>query len=470
MARKAWTKLWLVTLLGCIFPPQGSAQERPDEVSRFGARHDAFRLLFADKGLALGSVSEFESSPPDQWRDWIVVVLGDVGAWSRFGISEHRLLSAGGRILIATDQSCRIDLAERLDLRAGWMETPPDAAYQGRDACPILSLNPSARLLPMFGSLVEGVEAIVLNRSGWIVGKPARWFELAWLPQGTRMDGTIVDPPPAAVAAWLQGNGRALVIADQSLFMNEMILELDNLVFARNVVDWLSHSREPARTKVLFLDHGQAPTEWVEKAFLTGNFAEPPTLDDLLTLANAMAVGLEDENAFNDMIVREQNRLSPIPFRQVILLAGTSALLLMLAWSLHSSRSPREPRIPLTRNNPAPPLDQRRQAVTELDDFADPARRLAEEFFLRATMPGTFSREDWRLEHPTIEFLGDSWLRWRVQRRIQRLWLLAMGENRRPIRRHRFIEIRDQVAALEEMRQKGTISLRFSERAAARAR
>ncbi|MFO0947808.1 MAG: hypothetical protein U1D30_18115 [Planctomycetota bacterium] len=455
MVRKTVTLFWLIATAGQV---SVMGQAPNPELSRFGARYDAFRLLLADKGLALGSLSEFESTPPEQWKDWIVVVLGDMTAWSRLGISEQRLLSAGGGFLFAADDEYPLNLEDRLDLRAGWVEAAPDSAYQGRSACPILTIPPQVRRSSILGPLVEGVDGIVVNRPGWIASDAGDPRGVAWLPKGTRIEGTMVENPPLAVAAWEHSRGRGIVICDSSMFRNEMILELDNLVFARNIIDWLAAKRDVGRTKVLFLEDGRSPTEWVEQAFLTGNFSEPPTLDDLITLANAMAVGLEEENAFNEILAREQSRILPQPMRQSLVLLGTSVLLLLLGWYLVSSRVPREPRAPEVPATLASVLDQRRQVVKELNNFADPSRRLAEEFFNRAT-----GGERWRMERPIVHLLGDSWHRWRVERRILRLWLLAKGGSRRGVRRDRFLELRDQVTALGDMQKQGSLQLLFSE-------
>ena len=63
-----------------------------------------------------------------------------------------------------------------------------------------------------------------------------------------------------AVGAQLAGGGRLLVLADHSIFINDMMLQTDNdnIPFAFNVVRWLTDAGNgQRRTDVLFYDDGQ---------------------------------------------------------------------------------------------------------------------------------------------------------------------------------------------------------------------
>ena len=94
---------------------------------------------------------------------------------------------------------------------------------------------------------------------------------IARLPEGTDRDGVRFAQPPAIVAAVELGRGRVVVVADDSVFANEMLLELDNVRFARNTIKWLVRDRSVAMLSVLFLGDVPEGAGLIDRRFEAGS-------------------------------------------------------------------------------------------------------------------------------------------------------------------------------------------------------
>src|SRR5262249_20939689 len=131
------------------------------------------------------------------------------------------------------------------------------------------------------------------------------------LPGNTPSAGLLF----AAGGDW--GKGRVLVLADHSVFINEMMLQTDNdnISFTCNCMEWL---RDGRRDRVLFIEEGT----------ITANFNVPviePPLPPPGPWINQLVQGMEDENLFNRAILR---RVTPGQIFRALLLALTGLLLL----------------------------------------------------------------------------------------------------------------------------------------------
>lgn len=98
------------------------------------------------------------------------------------------------------------------------------------------------------------------------------------------------------------GNGRFVAIADHSIFINSMLLQVDNdnIAFTHNIVNWLSENGK--RHRVLFVDDGQIRGEFD----INLDYWDPPIPhpDVLVPLMNKLIVGLERDDFFNQTLMR----------------------------------------------------------------------------------------------------------------------------------------------------------------------
>lgn len=458
MHRLPWTCCPLYLLAGIVFsgltlPSPGHSQEpAPEVLSKFSQRYDGFKLLFGDQGFGLGTIEELETS--EDLSDWIVVELGSDPQSYEWLARPIPFLMRGARILIASDQAI-LPNAAGLPARfhSGQVRSPPGPlAYNGRSECPILVNFDTTT--PLF----RNVSSLALNRPGWLVPQTDSALVVARFSRGTSIDGIDRTDPPAAMVVTSSAKGRMLLVADQSLFVNEMLLELDNVVFARNVVEWLAAGKSPKEMKVLFFEGDAAATTWVDEAFRTGDWTEPPPLDALLAVANELLSGMQQENVFNKMLQTEQNQLSDRTVRQWRLLIPAVLLTLFLGWRLHRGHARQRKKlrpIPLDEDQT---LEQRRRLTLAKGNFADAGASLASEFF-HQFLPGPA----WREQPPRIHRTGGWWTRWRTQREIASAWRLAMGSQRRLSRRG-FERLKNRVSHWTRGLEAGSMTLKDSAR------
>jgi hypothetical protein len=137
-----------------------------------------------------------------------------------------------------------------------------EAAYRSLPACPWV--NPqTVDDIPIF----RGLTKVATNKPVYFTNRSRRLKTLATFPgdcwieeRGTPT--TVRGKSAAFAAAGAIGKGRALVLSDHSVFINEMMIQLDNnnFDFAVECVRWLmkrGEGLERARKRPL-LDEGEA--------------------------------------------------------------------------------------------------------------------------------------------------------------------------------------------------------------------
>jgi len=293
-----------------------------------------------------------------------------------------------------------------------------------------------------------------------------------------RQSFTFNDPMLFAVGGTV-GKGRVLVLADHSIFINRMMLprETNNLEFAANCLHWLrggistpmeatkAATKGPEalqqfmgqRTHVLFWDDGRVREDFhvpLKKVSL------PPTLPPepaIVTAIDKTITKLEEEDYFNKELLANVDD----HFLRYLVYVLTLAASLFLAYRfLWRARHQPETAAPLladaiSQHEPRGSLlDQRRRALLRLGNVWEMGHRLARECFESAGVALTGASP------PRVLMTQGSWRqRWRVRRRVARLWRLACGNA--PVRlspaalRHRLRELEELKTALAD----GTIRL-----------
>lgn len=413
--------LLLVGWLGSL----GIARAQPDEeaASDFGRRYDAFRLLaqeIGNKEVALGRVGELKIALAAQYANWIVVLLGDTRLLEAPPIPWASFLEEGGTLIVASESAVGPflpGLANRIEPGPVRVRMREDA-YRGRLTCPLV------RDLDQRHPVTRDLSMLAFNRAGFLADLDEETTPLARLPRLANV-GTASGLPPACVAVRSVGKGRVLWVADSSVFSNEMILELDNIFFAAQVLRYSYGDRPKKSLKVLFMEEGYEPAQWLDPRFATGNWSGP-TLEQLIALINETIAGLEDEDTLNQVIAGKQERFGTAGYKHGLLLVLATILFAGLLWRLWLLRAAPVVAGPLLVVPPRAPAG----------DYRPAARLLAEEYFAIASPDAA-----WRTRPPAPPAGGSPWRRWRRRGVLRWLRRLALGSPIGPIGRRKFVRL-----------------------------
>jgi hypothetical protein len=383
----------------------------------------------------------------------ILVALGDLGVLSRVRPAVpgglEGFVRRGGAVLLATDRAVPDDAAQGLRAVAGVSinrETyhHPHECYRGVSYCP--RLRPSRfgdlGLLGDKGRDNRGELNVYTNLPSRLVQR--REFPGGVRPQATLPPGSLAELPsgvlfgdfgqaPLFAVGGELGDGRVLVLADHSVFINQMMLPTDtnNVEFSYNVVRWLQ-GPGAKRTRVLFVEDGLVqtkldiplrsvsipPAELLNLLFARRN--------QILAEAENVVARLEDDDAFNSRVFDSLGR-SPEDLVMMLAVLGTLVGLLYLAYRLGvRARFRHDTTVPLLtaelgRVLPDEPLvSQRRQELLRAGDLREPAATMARRWFARLGI-------DPLGPEPAFEAAGGWWHRFRLVSRLRWLWRLAAG-------------------------------------------
>ena len=250
----------------------------------------------------------------------------------------------------------------------------------------------------------------------------------------------MLGSPTFAVAGDF-GKGRVLVLADHSLFINEMMLLDDerNFIFASNAIAWL-RGDDPKRTKVLFVEEGKIQTKF-EIPLKSLNIPPEEALrllfekrNEILATANNVLVRLEDQGAFDNGVMNLFDRAGFPPSRlaRYAFVALTIALGLYVVYRVgirgrfrHDLTAPMLP-IVLDRNLPVAALaEQRHLTLLERGNLSEPAMHLARQWF------ASLGVEAFDGPRPGLDARGGWWRRRQLAARLREAWRLAAGRESR---------------------------------------
>jgi hypothetical protein len=426
----------LLTLLSV--PPAAAAQP-------FGEGTHAFRAVLNQAGIKpLRTFDELNSDP----KHTILIVLGDTQQFDRemSGGRPQAFLRAGGAVLIASDHRTDPALERELRIRVEGrlLKGPIERCFRREfDDCPFVTYPESGTIRAFVGAatrnaLFQGLERIATNRPSYlqphvIPGLPILaylpagcWFvqqgERAWYPEPL---------PFAAAGSIANGEGRLLLLADHSIFINDMMLQPDNdnIPFAANVARWLADPAGANRTAALFVEDGQIRTDFD----VSLDFTEPPLppIEALVPLADQALLALEREDFFNKALLRAVGRDRLL---RTMLLVVTLGLLAYGLYAVTRSRFRTDPQVP--RNSTAPAhaatplaLERRQAAQLRAGDLAEAAHELARQTLAdlgaspHVTVTGSWwRRRAWGRRLRDLERVAAEGPWWRVTpRRLVRL-------------------------------------------------
>jgi hypothetical protein len=271
----------------------------------------------------------------------------------------------------------------------------------------------------------------------------ARTTDLATLPGVCRLSDRRLfvniwrQPWPFAVGGKRgDDGGRFLILADHSVFINEMLMapDDDNLVFAVRTIEWLRAGVDGAepRTRVLFLEDGEIQTSFDVPV---KSLKPPPLplldhLNQLVEVADRQISTLQDKliereesGALDSWVVNHLAGGSDRRLLHVVAMFGTLALVLYGLYHLGESRRRHDAKLPslaaaLDKHKPAGGVLARRwEAQLAAGNHLETARLLA-----RQRLDAQFGPH--LAERPVATTGG--WLRsWTATARVRRLWNLA---------------------------------------------
>ena len=165
-----------------------------------------------------------------------------------------RYVESGGALLVASDRY-EATVFRRWGVLFGnglRLAASRNDRFRGLADCPIVSGLATGH------PVAQGLGQVITNRPGYLTTETNRSSRLrsrqtiANLP---RLIGhSSAMGPPFAVAVEATENGRALLLADQSVFTNQMLVCGDNAAFAIQSLNWL---RNENRRYVLLVVDGR---------------------------------------------------------------------------------------------------------------------------------------------------------------------------------------------------------------------
>ena len=482
---------------GGLTPPSGPRKE-----PSYDRRTDAFRRLLFELGFKpLQSFGELEENPNES----LFILLGNPQCLSSsphyFSEGVRSFVAQGGAMLIATDMKTDDEAGENLKKLAGVTVTGQtlvvrampqiglDTPYCNLPYCPFVEPVEDSTILGAVAAFIgAGSKPDLFRRNpdqphlkvatnapsylklsgGWL---PLGIHKLARLPQVclheeigpsvTTSSGKypfVNEEGPLFAVGGSIGKGRVLVLADHSIFINRMILPLDNrnLEFAANCLHWLRggvstpmeglralNSPEGLqqiagqRNRVLFWDDGTIRNNFevpLKKVPMPPVFPSEPAI---VAAIDKTIAKLEENDSFNHALLEQIDNLPggrERLIRSAVYLLTFAALLLLAHRFLWRTRHRPELAVPslskaLREHEPKGPLlDQRRRALLRSGNVWEVGHRLARECFASAGVVLTSASPP-----RAVMSRGGRWQRWRVNRRIARLWRLARGDAPKPL-------------------------------------
>ena len=278
-------------------------------------RYELFQMLLEERGLTVESSLDAALAAPEES---VVVMLGKL---NRIQVADPGKLlpfvARGGTVLIACDRAGSMGVTA--NFVSGPITSENEATqYQNLPDCLRVSD------LDRDHALMNGVNEIVLNRTGW----------LAFLPGGVMQWQTVVSVPQTCSPRRSRGQplmavgqydsqrrpdtGTMIVAADPSLFTNSMMWHGDNSVLAIRVSELLCRGD---KKRLVFVVEGQPQPSYRSSPLLQDNPSpspqqQPPppmppypqtppkpTWDQLLRMANAVIQHVEESNILNEAVI-----------------------------------------------------------------------------------------------------------------------------------------------------------------------
>lgn len=488
----------------------------------YGQQTDAFRrLLFELHFQPLHNFKELHNNPSESV--FIMLGNPSCLSKSNFPKGLRDFVEHGGAVLIATDLKPEGDAEDNLKRLAGVTVAGEKLLCCNRDAndiydmskyCPFVkslgvslprsgSTNPLSMLAAVLGAGGQpalfrnphpeqpDLQRVATNAPSrlkidgrWL---PVGIYQLAVLPSLCQDEDTVNQPDardpqrekPLFAIGGTVGKGRVIVLADHSLFINRMVLprDTDNLEFAVNCLHWLrggiSTPMEALRAaslkqlagqrnKALFWDDGDIRRNFEVPLKKVPIKPAPVSEPAIVAAVDKTLARMEDNDYFNRQILDSMDSLPggrKRVLRYAVYLLTVAAFLFLGYRFLWQSRHRPEATVPglaeaISQHEPKRSLlDQRRRALLRSGNVWEIVHRLARDYFDSAGVPLTGAAPRVEMTH------GNRWQRWRLNRRVARLWKLARAGAPRVIPPSALKRWLRELEALKSALQDGKIRL-----------
>jgi hypothetical protein len=462
------------------------ANDRPGEAVLREGTHVFRRMLHDNNFTALKDFQGLRggTSPGEV----VVIVLGDLRCLRQLPGRLSGFVRDGGSVLLASDRALD-DLwqdgvrRELLDTAGVTIDGQTVVSldlegYQGHNFCPLLVPIPGAQ-----PDLFSSAQADVPGPLTVATNVPS--FLRSWgpLPRGVRPLANL--PPLCAVEVRTRfhvergnpfhdrllfavggevGKGRILVLADHSIFINQMMLPEDNnnVEFTQNCLTYLSENGR--RKRVLFVEDG-TPSSELNLPLKNPNLPVGELLKQLWQRRRQVAVEVdravaraEANNAHNHWLLDAlaRRRVHPPDLARIALVVGALLLLLYGVYRVGArGRYQHDTAVPLVAQAVGAGLpgatlqEQRHQALLRAGNLYDSARQVARQWFRSAGVP------DGRA--PRVAAQGGWWRARRLRRSVERLWALAHGPAPLPVSARAYRRLLAELEELDEELASGSI-------------
>ena len=425
-------------------------------------------------------------------KDCVLVMLGDTSKLTDAHVPgglKHFLVQ-GGAALIASDEPMRPASHTALFDATGWWITgdkwsfspQPDLwCYHKIDFCPILIFAPWEPRFDRDPNTQEEIKPVATNVPSRLARfKDGRALEpFAYLPKNTefghpRPKDEAYGNPCFGVSGDV-GQGRVIVLADHSIFINEMMKPKDtgNAEFTYNCLKYLS-GEQGQRKRVLFVDDGV-----IQQSFLSATKAPKPSpvdtalalLDKAITKAQDKLNQQQDQlneidqrDGFNQAFTQLQQQ-HPYRWRRaivILLVVVTLGLLIYGCYRLGIIARYRTEIgvLPLGRaaRQQAPRsnlLTLRQEGLLEADNVWEASRQLARDAFEAGGVAAPLPYREPAVKVPNASW----WRRSQIQRRVLELWRLAFRNRPMPLAPHALLALAAELEQLKADLKRGTIQV-----------
>lgn len=433
--------MFIASILAGLFVASAQAQLKDlPKINRFGL--DGFRLMLQQRGLQATQTQL--GTALDQPGGTVAIILGDLKTVTRIRVQLEDFVDNGGALLIASD--LRAMDVDNVPIHGAWIKDTPSLSkaerkslgYQELEDCPIISRFDRKK----FPRLFFGVKEVVANRPGE-VDCQNNVQQIAWLPSRRK---------PPFMVTYHQNDGRMLLIADHSIFINEMLVHGDNARFANNVIGWLSS--EGKRTKLVLINDGQVLPDWsfgatppavplntLLRAVQRGGLRGLPIGDSVVPIVNESVARYQRENRFNEDVPKLLHFLFGYRLVRTAMLIMTALLLVTIVrWFVTRSR----PRRWLSSQDWTKPSEPKMVAAVRGKHYLPYMRTLVREFFLESGV----SHLDQKTQ-PVADVKDRGGTR-RIARQVEDLWLIATEQKLWKMSAKEFDET---LVTLRELRQ-----------------
>jgi hypothetical protein len=445
----------LPVLLALLLFAVAAASQEPIRPLRIGAVHDQTRVFRRSLFLLnFTPLQSFEELKQNQ-ENCILVMLGDTRRLVDVPGGLKEFLSKGGAALIASDEpmqeKSKNALAEATGASITGVPFPrllaKNECYHELDFCPfMIADNPRFMRHPKTGEDLK-----VATNMPSTLAKDELWTKqvtpFAFLPNESAWWRPLDGEPLSLLfgVAGEVGNGRVVVLADHSIFIDEMMRPTDNgnVEFAANCTTYL-RGDNGQRTKVLFVEEGKingsfnVPTKRLPAPSL-GAIAKTAwdhreqildTANKRLNHAQTRLNELDRNDAFNKQawhLLAERWNITPRSLVMPAIILATLALLIYGCYRLGIAGRHRPdvtvpplPRAMPNRQAGGSLIELRHDSVLEAQNIWEAGRQLARDAFEAGGVAAPIPYRE-----PSVKVKGGWWRRFQMRRRVRRLWRLA---------------------------------------------